>query len=254
LEAAALLNLVYCELIKLKRSKIVLFSVFGVLATPLMMLAEAFQTHFEHPERIFSLSDIYQNSLLYVMLLTSMLVYVAIAAYLFSREYAEKTLKMILPVPVSRFNLITGKFLVLLIWTAGLTILTWAAILALMLIYHLAVGLEGMSLQVAGLWLFKFLLGSVLMFLTLSPFAYIAEKSQGFVVPVIVSAVVVMGSAALCNQAFGALYPWTAGLLLVEGKIQGTGYPLPLAIAIIGIVSLTGFIATYRYFEMEDIK
>jgi hypothetical protein len=40
------------------------------------------------------------------------------------------------------------------------------------------------------------------------------------------SAVIVMGSAALSNQEWGALYPWTATYFLVQGKIQGTGYPL----------------------------
>lgn len=249
-----MLNLVYCEFLKLKRSKIVIFSVLGILATPGMMFLEALQTHFEHPDQTMSLSDIYDSSLLYVMLLMNMLVYVAIAAYMFSREYTEKTLKMIMPVPVSRFDLISGKFLMLLIWTSALTFVTWAAIFIFMAVYHGIIGLDGFSLQAAGAWLIKFIFGSVLMFLTLSPFTYIAEKTKGFVVPVIVSAAVVMVSAALCNQKLGALYPWTASLFLVEGKIQWTGYPLPLAIGMIGIVSLIGFIATYWYFEKEDLK
>lgn len=249
-----MLNLVYCEFLKLKRSKIVIFSVLGILTTPGMMLLEALQTHFEHPEQMISLSDIYDSSLLYVMLLMNMLVYVAIAAYLFSREYTEKTLKMILPVPVSRFELISGKFLMLLIWTFALTFVTWAAIFIFMAVYHGIIGLDEFSLQTAGAWLIKFLFGSVLMFLTLSPFTYIAEKTKGFVVPVIVSAAVVMVSAALCNQKLGAIYPWTASLFLVKEKIQWTGYPLPLAIGMIGSVSLSGFIATYWYFEKEDLK
>lgn len=249
-----MLNLIYCEILKLKRSKIVLFSVLGVLSTPFMMLVEALQTHFEHSEQIFTLSDIYENSLLYVMLLMNMMVYVAITSYLFSREYTEKTLKMILPAPVSRIDFITGKFLMLYIWTTVLTVLTWAAMLAFMSAYHVIFGLDGFSLKVAGEWLIKFLWGSVLMFLTISPFAYIAEKTKGFVIPVIVSAAVVMGSAALSNQKFGALYPWTASLFLVEGRVQSSVYPIPLVIGIIGLVSLIGFYSTFRYFYKEDLK
>ena len=55
---AVLLNLISCELLKLKRSKMVLISVAGVLSTPLLMLIEALQTHFDKPEIIFTLSDI----------------------------------------------------------------------------------------------------------------------------------------------------------------------------------------------------
>lgn len=56
-----MLNLISCELLKLKRSKMVLISVAGVLSTPLLMLIEALQTHFDKPEIIFTLSDIYSR-------------------------------------------------------------------------------------------------------------------------------------------------------------------------------------------------
>ena len=74
-----MLNLISCELLKLKRSKMVLISVAGVLSTPLLMLIEALQTHFDKPEIIFTLSDIYSDSVLYIMLLVNIMIYVAIA-------------------------------------------------------------------------------------------------------------------------------------------------------------------------------
>ena len=70
----------------------------------------------------------------------------------------------------------------------------------------------------------------------------------------IASAVIVMGSAALTNQDFGALYPWTATFFLIEGKIRSTGYPIPLAIAIIAFVSIAGFLLTFKHFKKEDLK
>ena len=92
------------------------------------------------------------------------------------------------------------------------------------------------------------------MFLTISPFAYIAQKTKGFVTPVITSSVVVMGNAALCNQDFGSLYPWTATFFLIKGNIQSTGYPITLAIGIIAFVSIMGFLMTFNYFKNEDLK
>lgn len=120
-----MLNLISCELLKLKRSKMVLISVAGVLSTPLLMLIEALQTHFDKPEIIFTLSDIYSDSVLYIMLLVNIMIYVAIAAYLFSREYTESTLKTILPIPISRTKLLIGKFCTLLLWIVMLTLVTW---------------------------------------------------------------------------------------------------------------------------------
>ena len=92
------------------------------------MLIEALQTHFDKPEIIFTLSDIYSDSVLYIMLLVNIMIYVAIAAYLFSREYTESTLKTILPIPISRTKLLIGKFCTLLLWIVMLTLVTWAGI------------------------------------------------------------------------------------------------------------------------------
>jgi len=232
----------------------VFISILGVMSTPFMMLIESLQTHFEHPERIFTLADIYDNSLLYMMLLTNIMIYVAVTAYLFSREYTENTLKTILPIPISRTKLLLGKFCTLFLWIVMLTSITWAGILILSGIYHGIFGMDGYNLFVAMEWLLKFLLGSILMFLTVSPFAYIAQKTKGVVAPVIASAVIVMGSAALSNQDFGALYPWTATFFLINGKMKSTGYPTSLGIVIIAIVSATGFFMTFNQFKKEDLK
>lgn len=229
-------------------------SILGVMATPCMMLIEALQTHFEHPELDFTLADIYSDSLLYIMLLINMMIYVTITAYLFSREYTENSLKSILPIPVSRMVFSTGKFLVLFLWIMMLTAVTWAGIFAFSGLYHVLIGMDGFRFSVASEWLFKFLLGNALLFLTITPFAFIAEKTKGLVAPMIVSAVIVMGSAALTNQELGALYPWTATFFIMEGRIERTGYPIPFAVGIIIFVSIIGFYATFHYFNKEDIK
>lgn len=80
------------------------------------------------------------------------------------------------------------------------------------------------------------------------------ERSKGLVAPMITSAIMVMGSAALCNQDFGALYPWTVTYFLIKGRIESTGYPISLAIAIIILVSVIGFYTTFHYFKKEDLK
>jgi bacitracin transport system permease protein len=229
-------------------------SILGVMATPCMLLIEALQTHFKHPEQNFTLANIYSDSLLYIMLLINMMIYVAITAYLFSREYTENTLKTILPIPVSRKAFIIGKFIVLFLWGLMLTLVTWMGIFVLSGLYDAVIGMDGFYFSVAIEWLFKFLVGNILLFFTISPFAYIAGKSKGLVVPMIASAIVVMGSAALSNQELGALYPWTATYLLMQGRIESTGYPMPLSVGIIVFVSVIGFLATFQYFKKEDLK
>lgn len=229
-------------------------SILGVLSTPVLILIEALHTHFNYPNRIFTLMDIFNNSLLYIMLLTNMMIYVSITSYLFSREYSEHTLKTILPIPVSRCKFLLGKFLILFLWITFLMFTTWIGIFILSCIYNLCFNLSGFSLSIGIIWLFKIVLSGGLMFLVISPFAYIAEKSKGFVAPIIISAVIVMGSAALSNQDLGALYPYTAIYFLIEGKIATTGYPIILSVVIIMLISIIGFLLTFLYFKREDLK
>lgn len=232
----------------------VLISIVGVMSTPVMMFIQCLQTHFEHPELSFTLFDVYSDSILYVMLLANMMIYVAIAAYLFSREYTENTLKTILPIPISRTKLLFGKLGALLLWIIMLTFITWLGILLFSRLYDIIFGLDGYSLLVASEWLIKFLFGGILMFLTVSPFIFIAQQTKGFVAPVIASAVIVMGSVALSNNDLGALYPWTAGFFLIGGRIPSTVYPIAASVSIILLVSAVGFFISFRSFKKEDLR
>lgn len=247
-------NLIFCELLKLKHSKLVPFSMLGALAIPVMMVVEAFQIHAEQPEQIITLDGIYSDSMLYMMLLANMMIYVAITAFLFSREYTENTWKTLLPIPISRKKLMIGKYSALFLWTLCLSMITWVGIFLLSGVYHMAHGIDDYALRVAMEWLPKFFLMNVLMFLTLTPFAFAAQLTKGFVVPTISSAVMVLGSAALCNQKWGALYPWTATFFLMDGRVEKAGYPVVLSALIVLVTSLAGFILSFVYFDKEDVK
>lgn len=249
-----MLNLIYCELLKLRHSKMIPISILGAMAVPFMLFVEVVQTHTEHPEEKIMLDMVYGNSVLYMLLLANMMVSVAIASYLFSREYAESTWKTILPLPISRTKVLVGKFCTLFLWDLFLTLVSWLCILLFTGICHFTFGMAEYSLSTAIQWLPEYFLLTVLMFLTTSPFAYIAQKTKGFVAPMIASAVIVLGSAALCNQNWGALYPWTASVLLLQGKVESTGYPIWLSITIMMLVSGMGFAFTFLYFKREDLK
>ncbi|MGH2242512.1 ABC transporter permease, partial [Enterococcus faecalis] len=91
----------------------------------------------------------------------------------------------------SRTKLLIGKFCTLLLWIVMLTLVTWAGIFIVCGLYDAVFTLEGYSLLVAIVWLPKFLFGSILMFLTVSSFVFVAMKTKGFVAPMIGSAVIV---------------------------------------------------------------
>lgn len=85
-----MVNLVYCEILKLKRSKMLPISFLGTLVTPVMMVAEGIKRFYSEPDAIITLAGFYNGCSLYTMLLFGLIVYAVIAAYLFSRNTAKK--------------------------------------------------------------------------------------------------------------------------------------------------------------------
>jgi len=247
-------NLFYCELLKLKRSKILLISFLGAMVTPVMMIVDGIKVHYTDPGKIITLEQMYDSCSLYTMLLFGLIVYVVFAAYLFSREHTEHTLKTILTIPVSKFSFIISKYVLLLIWIIVLTLISWAGISILSAAYSAFFPIAGFSVGIAAKYLGEMLFGGIMMFLTITPFVFLALWTKGLVVPVIAAAAIVMGNVALYNEALGALYPWTASCLLVKGGTAETGYPLSLVTGLIGLVSMLGFMASVIYFAKEDIK
>ena len=61
-----LLNLLYCELLKLRHSKMILISVLGAVAVPFMLFVEMLQIHADNPKEIILLDQVYDNSILYI--------------------------------------------------------------------------------------------------------------------------------------------------------------------------------------------
>jgi len=251
---AALLNLLYCELLKLKRSKILLISFLGALVAPTLMFVQGVKTHYSEPEFVISMEHFYENSTLYSMLMFGLIVYVVIGAYLFSREYTENTLKTIITVPVSKLSFITGKFIVFFILVIVLSIISWISIYGLSAIFKAMFGLEGFSIAIATKYFGRAIIGGMIMFVTMSPFAFLSLWTKGFVVPVISAASVAMVNVMLSNSDLGALFPWTASYLLISDGLTQTGYPYSLAISLIAVVSVFGFVVSVVYFQREDVK
>ena len=104
-------DIVYCELIKLRRSKIILIGTLGSLIVPFLVVINDIRICFSDPSITLSLGGIYEDTIMFIMLLFGPLVMAVVATYLVSREYTEKTLKTIFAVPIGRRRFMAGKFI-----------------------------------------------------------------------------------------------------------------------------------------------
>lgn len=243
-------DLLYCELLKLKRSKILLISILGAFVTPFMVLVGVIKEKINNPNTIITYADMFEKSSLYILMLFGLVVYTVIAAYLFSREYTENTLKTILIVPVSKISFILGKFLMLLLWILVLTLISWLSTLIFAVLSNAA----DFSLIVFVKYFTEYFTGALLLYLTLTPFVYIAIWNKGLVAPIITATAFAMFNVALFNESLAVFFPWSAVYYFASGQLDQFGYPIMASLLPILSVAIIGFIATVVHFNKEDIK
>ena len=245
-----MVNLLYCEFLKLKRSKMFFISVLGAMVAPVMVFAGLIKAKITEPDKIITYSDMLEQTNLYVLLLFGVIVYGVIAAYLFSREYTENTLKSVLTIPISKEAFLTAKFLMLFVWMMILTAVAWVSTLLLGIVGNAA----ELSSDVIIQSIKEYFLGAFLLYFTMSPFVFITLWLKNLVTPIIAAATVVLGNVALANEDLAVLFPWTSPYLIASGDIEKYKYSTEIAIIIIFVVFFIGIFTSFVYFKKQDIK
>lgn len=89
-------DIIYCEWLKLRRSKILLIGVLGSFVVPLLTAVNMVRICLGNPEASPDLWGLYDDAVMFIMLLFGPLVLAVVATWLISREYTERTLKRFL--------------------------------------------------------------------------------------------------------------------------------------------------------------
>ena len=245
-----MVNLLYCEFLKLKRSKMLLISISGATVAPLMVFAGLIKAKITQPEILITYREMMEQTNLYMLMLFGLIVYGVITAYLFSREYTENTLKSILTIPVSKEAFLSAKYLMLLVWMIILTAVAWLSTLFLAFLGNAA----DFSSMVIVQSLKEYISGVLLLYLTMSPFVFITLWVKNLVTPIIAVATIVLGNVALSNENLAALFPWSSVYLIAGGEINNLSYSIELSLLIILITFSIGVILSFYYFKRQDAK
>ncbi|MCM1100237.1 MAG: ABC transporter permease [Clostridium sp.] len=241
-------EIVRCEFLKLKHSRICSSVFLATLVTPLLVLMLTIR-RLAAGEQI-PLFGFYDSAFVFLMPLFGPLIFSIAAAFLFGREYTEKTLKTIFAVPVSKVKFLLGKHIALFLSILILMVLTWAEILAVAAICNLIFGIRQLVPMVAIRFLITMIQGAVLLYAVITPIAYIAIRSRGFFAPVLIATVISLSDVILTGSPIAAYFPWTATYLLVTG--QG-GDAAGIAYLLIGAVCFISIAESVRYFKRTDI-
>ncbi|MNC19855.1 ABC-2 family transporter protein [compost metagenome] len=234
-----ILSVLHCELRKIIRSNVfwIMFLVLGF--GPIMMgvgnilSSDAGAVQWEQ----------YLTDLLDTLAPLGLIGYTFIAAWVFGREFSDRTIKDLLAKPVSRAKIVLSKFLVILAWCLLLSIYMFAVGFAVGAI----MGAQGGSAAFIWSLFFKFLITSLLYIFVTAPSILLANVTKGYLAPLGLILIIVILSNVLASFGFAPYFPWT-----IPSVFQSTGSLQLSSIVILaytGIIGIAGTFAWWRYAE-----
>ncbi|AIQ32165.1 bacitracin ABC transporter permease [Paenibacillus sp. FSL P4-0081] len=234
-----ILSVLHCEIRKIIRSNVfwIMFLVLGF--GPIMMgvgnvlSSDAGGVSWEQ----------YLTGLLDTLAPLGLIGYTFVAAWVFGREFADRTIKDLLAKPVSRAKIVLSKFLVILAWCLLLSVYMFAVGFAVGAI----MGAQGGSASFISSLFFKFLITSLLYIFVTAPTILLANVTKGYLAPLGLILIIVILSNVLASFGFAPYFPWT-----IPSVFQSTGslhLSSILILAYTGIFGIAGTFAWWRYAE-----
>ena len=171
-----------------------------------------------------------------------------LTAWVFGREFAERTIRGLLANPTQRRTIVVAKLIVVAIW--ALIVSAW--VLAFGLAIGALVGLPGWSPEDAVDTIAAIAVAAILTVGLQTGAAFFAGVGRGYIAPLAWTVAMIVASQVLTVLGWGSWFPWSVPAILAgAGGTQVE--PVTLGgIAMVGLVVVIGLLATIVWWERAD--
>jgi ABC-2 type transport system permease protein len=171
-----------------------------------------------------------------------------LTAWVFGREFAERTVRTLLAIPTPRWAIVAAKSAVTATWC--LIIAAWVMLLGLCI--GLAVGLPGWSADLAIQAFATIALAAALTTVLQTTTAFVAGLGRGYIPPLAWAVLTLFLAQVLAVLGWGAWFPWAVPALVAgatgpDGEVAST-----ISIVIVAATSVMGLAATLVWWERAD--
>jgi ABC-2 type transport system permease protein len=172
------------------------------------------------------------------------ILFILAISWIFGREFTDGTLKDMLAVPVQRSSILLAKFIVVAVWSAGLTMVIFIVGLVMGAIIKLPGGSISVIFQGSAL----VVITACLVIAVVMPFALFASVGRGYLLPIGLAVLTLMMTNLVAIAGWGEYFPWAVPGLYAQGK---SSLP-PISYWIVLMTGLAGMIATYLWWKYAD--
>ncbi|MFM9278042.1 ABC transporter permease [Paenibacillus jiagnxiensis] len=174
-----------------------------------------------------------------------------LTSWLFGREYADRTLKDLLALPVSRLNIVLAKYAAVLVSCVLISVVLFVYVLGLGMI----VGLPGFSADMIWQAFGVFGLTTVFNMLLCTLVAFIACWSRGWLAPIGFVFLTLVLALSLGPGPAGPYVPWAIpALQTLHFSSGGTAAEIlnMMSYIILGVTGAAGFVGTLAWWRYSD--
>jgi ABC-2 type transport system permease protein len=177
-----------------------------------------------------------------------MLLFALVTAWVFGREFSDRTVRTLLAVPTRRVAILAAKGAVVAAWCTAMT--GW--VVALTLAVGFALGLPGWSPELAGDAIARVLAVAGLTIALQTVTAWAASAGRGFLAPIGLTLLALALANVLAVLGWGALFPWAVPSVLSGAGGEAAGGVGPAGIALVAATSTAGAVGTARWWVRTD--
>jgi ABC-2 type transport system permease protein len=255
------LSALWTETLKVRRSKVPLFAAIGFSIVPL--IGGLFMVILKDPEAAKSMGLISAKAQLTVgvadwpaffgliaqaVAVGGAILFAIVTAWVFGREFSDRTAKELLGLPTPRETIIGAKFIVIAVWTFALSLFVFGFSL---LIGYLVVipGWSTELLQTA----FVNILGSAILTIILLPYVALAASMGRGYLPAFGWTILTVATAQIAViTGWGDMFPWSIPALFSGALGPRTEQLGIYSYVMVILASIIGLAATFYWWRNAD--
>jgi ABC-2 type transport system permease protein len=165
--------------------------------------------------------------------------------WVFGREFADRTVKDLLALPVPRATIVAAKFTVATAWC--LVLAAWTGALGIGVVTVLR--LPGTDAGTLGSGLVRLLLTAMMTIALVAPFALLASVARGYLAPVGGILLATFLGQIIAALGYGAYFPWAVPALYagIEGVRTRPGTVGYLLVVLVGLAAVLATGSWWRH-------
>jgi ABC-type transport system involved in multi-copper enzyme maturation permease subunit len=181
------------------------------------------------------------------MAIAGAILFAIIVAWVFGREFSDRTAKELLALPAPREIIVATKFVLTALWILGLTLLAFVVGLGA----GALVGIPGWSLELAWTSLGSLLLVGLLTFMLMPFVAFFASAGRGYLLPLGWALLTLALAQIALALGWGDWFPWSVPGLL--SSLNGPTEPLAAhSYLVVLLAFIAGIAATFAWWRSAD--